>query len=84
MLLEAPYKVIANTLKAEGAVNGSPGTAGPRNKCRMGFGREGAPPTASLFDIKVMLRKTKEHGHAVWMLLLDLIKAFDRGDGTRG
>jgi sorting nexin-29 len=71
MLLEVPYKVIANILKARLTVISEQ----LDHEMQNGF-RPGRSTTDGIF--KIVLRKMKEHGHAVWMLLLDLIKAFDR------
>jgi hypothetical protein len=73
MLLEVPYKVIANILKARLTVISEQ----LDHKMQNGF-RPGRRTTDGIFNIKIVLRKMKEHGHAVWMLLLDLLRAFDR------
>ena len=72
MLLETAYKIIAIIFHArlqpieESLDHESQCGFRPRRGC-----------TDAIFTIKIALKKTREHGLELWVLFLDLIKAFD-------
>ena len=77
MMLEVPYKVVANVLKVRlGTIFES---LGEHVESQNGFRMwRGCPD--GIWNLKSTLRKLKAGGHECWLLLLDLVKAFDRCD----
>jgi hypothetical protein len=73
MLLEVVYKVVGNILKERIMVVSE--SLDHEQQC--GF-RPARGCMDAVFNLKTALRKRREHGMETWVLLLDLVKAFDR------
>jgi hypothetical protein len=73
MLLEVLYKVVANVIKARL----TPIQESLEQESQCGF-RPGRGCSDASFSLRMAIRKRKEHGLETWVLLLDLVKAFDR------
>ena len=76
MLLEVAYKIVAYIIlfRLE-IIKASPVHLDHESQC--GFIRGRGTADAS-FTIKQLIRKRREHGLESWLLLIDLVKAFDR------
>ena len=73
MLLEVAMKVIAYILKVRLVAISET----LPHEMQNGF-RPGRGTSDGTFNVRLVLRKLKEHGQSCWLLLLDFIKAFDR------
>ena len=73
MLLEVVYKVVGNLLK----FRIMPISEKLDHEQQCGF-RPLRGCMDAVFNLKSAIRKRKEHGMETWVLLLDLVKAFDR------
>jgi len=73
MLLEAAYKVIAILIheRLQPVVS----TLDHESQC--GF-RPGRGCQDAIFSVKLAMKKRREHNNEIWILFLDLVKAFDR------
>jgi len=73
MLLEVLYKVIANIIKTRL----TPIQESLEQESQCGF-RPGRGCSDASFSLRMAIKKRREHGMETWVLLLDLVKAFDR------
>jgi len=73
MLLEVLYKVVANIIKGRL----TPIQEAMEQESHCGF-RPGRGCTDASFSLRMAIEKRQEHGMETWVLLLDLVKAFDR------
>jgi len=73
MLLEVLYKVAGNILKARL----TPIQESLEHESQCGFRPNRGCSDAS-FSLRMAVKKRREHGMETWVLLLDLVKAFDR------
>jgi len=73
MLLEVLYKVIANLIKDRL----TPIQESLEQESQCGF-RPGRGCSDASFSLRMAIKKRREHGLETWVLLLDLVKAFDR------
>ena len=73
MLLEVLYKVVGNILKVRILLQSE--LLDHEQQC--GF-RPWRGCMDAIFNLKMALRKRREHGLETWLYLLDLVKAFDR------
>jgi len=73
MLLEVLYKVVANIIKSRL----TPIQESLEQESQCGF-RPGRGCTDASFSLRMAIKKRREHGLETWVLLLDLVKAFDR------
>ena len=73
MLLETAYKIIANIIRSRLI----PISESIDHESQCGF-RPGRSTIDSIFSLKAVLKKRKEHGLETYVLFLDLVKAFDK------
>ena len=73
MLLEVLYKVVANIIK----VRLTPIQEALEKESQCGF-RPGRGCSDASFSLRMAVKLRREHGMGSWVLLLDLVKAFDR------
>ena len=73
MMLEVGAKIVAIVLDARL----TPICESLEHETQCGF-RPGRGTVDASFTLKQLLRKRREHGLESWVLLLDLVKAFDR------
>jgi len=73
MLLEVLYKIVANLIKARL----TPIQESLEQESQCGF-RPGRGCSDASFSLRLAIKKRREHGLETWVLLLDLVKAFDR------
>jgi len=73
MLLEVLYKVVANLLKNRL----TPIQESLEQESQCGF-RPNRGCTDASFSLGMAVKRRREHGMETWVLLLDLVKAFDR------
>jgi len=73
MLLEVLCKVVANITKTRL----TPIQEALEQEPQCGF-RPGRGCTDASFSLRMAIKKRREHGLETWVLLLDLVKAFDR------
>ena len=76
MLLEVAYKIMANILHLRlQVVLDSPKHVDHEPQCGFRFGRGTCDAS---FTLKGLIKKRREHGQESWLVLIDLVKAFDR------
>jgi hypothetical protein len=75
MMLEVAYKIVANILLTK--LKPIKESVQLDHECQNGF-RKLRGCVDSIFTLKQLIRKRAEHGLETWLLLIDLVKAFDR------
>ena len=73
MMLEVAYKIVANLVHARI----EPIIESLDHEAQCGFRRKRGCSDA-IFTVRQLIAKRREHGLETWILLLDLVKAFDR------